>query len=236
MAHRPGELAHDQPPIIDGLPVRATRIYVHDSTVSQNEDDADIQVAGSNLVGGQRVSNLFGDMQASGRAYTTGVTNPVLADNAALDLLVVIPLSVVVAMSLDIQAVGDMQIQVYEHSTPVGDGTPNLVTNLNRMFAATRPPKSSAFSAPNFTTGDPGTIIFDTYIAGGAKNNLISPVSADLGDAVMLSGVKYLMRLTNRSGQAALANITATGVERPFSVLNDEQIAAAVAARAVYGL
>lgn len=236
MSHRPGEVAHDQPQILEGLPVRASRIYIHDHTVTENGDTGDVQVRGSSLVQGLRASTLFGDMQASGRAYSSAVTAPALADDAALDMLVVIPLSVVVSMTLAIQTVGDVQIQVYEHSTPVGNGTPNLITNLNRLFAATRPPKSSAFSAPNFTTGDIGTLIFDTYQAGGAKNPLVSPVAGDLGDAVLLSGVKYLMRLTNRSGQAALANLTATGIERPLSVLNDEQAEAADAARAVYGL
>jgi hypothetical protein len=133
--------------------------------------------------------------------YTHSSLHAALADNANLNHLIRVGANAA-HTSFSISGGGDAYFYLYEDTTVSSNGTAAFVFNANRSSANTN--LTLINEGPTITAD--GTQLLSALLIGGAGGNAVggtdgSPVR--LGSEIILdANTNYLLRLTNKSGQA----------------------------------
>ena len=133
-----------------------------------------------------------------GLMFTAGYFTEGIADDASLDILVVTGAGQSAHMRFEVAAGGLAEILLYEGVTMSNDGTG--ITAYNRRRSATQTAAAVVSRAP--TVSALGTQLFQGMLPGGEGGHAVGGAAESFSEWILKSGTKYLLRTTNRSGQA----------------------------------
>jgi hypothetical protein len=148
----------------------------------------------------------------SGRMYQASYKSPddsAIADNASLDMLLVVGSTRTPHIVFAVAAGGDVEVLFYEDTTVSNAGTALVENNMNRTsnhvstVAATHTP----------TVSGVGTLLADYLIPGGQGPRAGGGTARESTEWILEKGKTYLIRATNRSGGAQPVSITAQWYE-----------------------
>ena len=134
--------------------------------------------------------------------YAARLDGNKLANDANLDVVFTANPGVNVCMDVIVQCGGDAEFEIYENVTQVTGGT--LFVPLNRNRRSTIASSCGAVIQPSSVTTN--GVIFQEIIIGGSGGNA-GGNAIDSADYILKPDTSYLFRLTNRSGQARLAEV-----------------------------
>lgn len=143
-----------------------------------------------------------------GRLFGASLFNEAVVGAASVDVL--LRVSSLQDMYLDIffSATGDTLCEMFEAPTTSADGTSLPLTNRNSTSAIV--PATLAFTGPTITS--PGTRTSVLFVPGGSGGNSPGAALGSVAAAVLSEG-DWLMRVTNRTGQAQDINTILTFYE-----------------------
>ena len=121
-----------------------------------------------------------------------------IADDASLNILVVTAADQVAHMRFEVAAGGLAEILLYESVTTSADGTAIAAYNRRRSSLGTA--VTAISHTP--TVSDLGTRLLQGMLPGGEGGHAVGGVAFSFSEWVLKSDTKYLLRVTNRSGQA----------------------------------
>ena len=131
-----------------------------------------------------------------------------LADDASIDIVVTSAVDMPIGIGFVTRIGGDAEFKVYENVTSVVGGTIFVPRNRNRT--STRVSQTGIIVQPSSITTN--GILYEEIIVGGSGGNAAGATLQ--GDyAIIKANTSYLFRLTNRSGQARLAELFVQWVE-----------------------
>ena len=141
-------------------------------------------------------------------AYSSKGHLNTLADDASIDIVVTSAVDMPVGIGFVTRIGGDAEFKVYENVTSVVGGTIFVPRNRNRT--STRVSQTGIIVQPSSITTN--VILYEEIIIGGSGGNAAGATLQ--GDyAIIKANTSYLFRLTNRSGQARLAELFVQWVE-----------------------
>lgn len=126
-----------------------------------------------------------------------------IADDASLDILAATAAGRPAHMRFEVTAGGLTEVFLYEAVTTSNDGT--AITAYNRRRSATGVAATAISRAP--TVSDLGTQIAQGGLAGGEGGHAVGGALKSFSEWVLKPATKYLLRATNRSGQARALSI-----------------------------
>lgn len=142
-------------------------------------------------------------------AYSTKGDGNTLADDASIDIVVTPPVTKNIGIGFVTRIAGDAEFKVYENVTNVVGGTVFVPRNRNR--ASTRVAQTGVIIQPSSVTTN--GVLYEEIIIGGTGGNAAGATLQ--GDyAIIKANTSYLFRLTNRSGQARIAELFVQWVEQ----------------------
>ncbi len=137
-----------------------------------------------------------------GRSFSSSINEPSLPNGNFIDFLI-IPNGEIVHAFFEINLSGDGILELFENSNVTVNGTVVIPQNLN--FNSNNVSMVQTFDTPTIMAT--GTLLFERLLAGGTKKEAIS-VSVDNDIELILNkNNNYLVRLTNNSGGASIAEI-----------------------------
>lgn len=141
-------------------------------------------------------------------AYSSKGNGNTLADDASIDIVVTSPVSMPLGIGFVTRIGGDAEFKVFENVTDVVGGTIYVPKNRNR--ASSKISQTGIIVQPTSVTTN--GVLYEEIIVGGSGGNA---AGASLqGDyAIIRADTSYLFRLTNRSGQARIAELFVQWVE-----------------------
>lgn len=141
-------------------------------------------------------------------AYSSKGNGNELADDASIDIVVTSPVSMPLGIGFVTRIGGDAEFKVFENVTDVVGGTIYVPKNRNR--ASSKISQTGIIVQPTSVTTN--GVLYEEIIVGGSGGNA---AGASLqGDyAIIRADTSYLFRLTNRSGQARIAELFVQWVE-----------------------
>ena len=134
--------------------------------------------------------------------YAARLDGNKLADDANIDIVFTANPGVNVCMNVTAQCGGDAEFEVFENVTQVVGGNIFVPINRNRRSAITS--ECGVIIQPSSVTTN--GVIFQEVIIGGSGGNAAGKTFQSI-DYILNPDISYLFRLTNRSGQARLAEI-----------------------------
>lgn len=141
-------------------------------------------------------------------AYSTKGDGNTLADDASIDIVVTPPADKNIGIGFVTRIGGDAEFRVYENVANVVGGTVFVPRNRNR--ASTRTAQTGIIIQPTSVTVN--GILYNEVIIGGSGGNAAGATLQ--GDyAIIKADTSYLFRLTNRSGQARIAELFVQWIE-----------------------
>jgi len=159
-----------------------------------NESHGTITTGGS-----QKIISKNDHRVAHGQLYSA---THIWYDNAASassDILFVTDTSCYVHLWIDATASGEAELNLYENATTTNDGTEitSYIHNRNNT--------SEAVSTISYEPGvsSTGTSIASTLISGASGKFITSDGSTKIGEFVLATDTKYLVRLTDKSADTA---------------------------------
>lgn len=145
----------------------------------------------------------------NGNVYTSCRIFESVADNGNADMLLITPADKTVFFSGYVEAAGDSYVYLYEAPTKSNNGTALSRINLNRQSANTA--GTTAFYTP--TVSDAGTEIRCKFLTGGSGGRAVGSSNQTYQEYIFNTSTAYLVRVTNKSGQARTISISSTWVE-----------------------
>lgn len=141
-------------------------------------------------------------------AYKVNGDGNELANDGSIDIVITSPATKALGIGFVAIIAGDSEIKVYEDVTVTSGGTVVVPTNRNRTSSKT----SSSGVLVNPTLDTLPSVLYESLIIGGQGGHAAGVTHQ--GDyAVIKPDTSYLFRLTNRSGQAQIAQLTIQWVE-----------------------
>jgi len=141
-------------------------------------------------------------------AYSSKGHGNTLADDASIDIVITPPVNMPIGIGFVTRIEGNAEFKVYENVTAVTGGTIFVPRNRNR--ASTRVAQTGAIVQPSSVTTN--VVLYEEIIVGGSGGNAAG--ASLTGDyAILKANTSYLFRLTNRSGQARIAELFVQWVE-----------------------
>ena len=141
-------------------------------------------------------------------AYSSKGNGNELADDASIDIVITPPVAQSIGIGFVTRIGGDAEFKVFENVTAVTGGT--IFVPLNRNRASTRLAQTGAIVQPSSVTTN--GVLYEEIIVGGSGGNAAGATLT--GDyAILKANTSYLFRLTNRSGQARIAELFVQWVE-----------------------
>lgn len=141
-------------------------------------------------------------------AYKINGHGDLLADDASIQLLVTTPTNTDIAVGVQAISDGDSELKVYEGATSVTGGTLFVPRNRNRASTIT----SNTGVLVNPTTATGTTVVYESLVVGGTGGHAAG-AAASSDYAICKKNTSYLFVLTNRSGQANIAQLSVLWVE-----------------------
>lgn len=142
-------------------------------------------------------------------AYSSKNEGNTLADDASIDIVVTPPVGMNIGIGFVTRIGGDAEFKVFENVTGVTGGTVFVPRNRNR--ASTRTALTGVIIQPTGVTTN--GVLYEEIIIGGSGGNAAGATLQ--GDyAIIKADTSYLFRLTNRSGQARIAELFVQWVEQ----------------------
>jgi len=109
---------------------------------------------------------------------------------------------------------GDFYVDIYEAPTTSADGVASSLKNMNRNSTLTT--GVTVFTGP--TVSAVGTIIKELYVPGGSGGNSSGAIGAGPArpgtELVLKKNTNYLVRVTNKAGQAKTIGVDGSLYER----------------------
>lgn len=135
------------------------------------------------------------------QVFTVSAISEGVLDDASVEVLVRVP----AGFDMHVQIFGtsshDAFGRIFDTPTVTADGTPITPHNHSRNVPEGTPASVvEIFDSPT-TTAD-GTQIFETFLPGGQKNQAGGATASGAGEWNLHAG-DYLLRFTNKGGQAA---------------------------------
>lgn len=142
--------------------------------------------------------------------YHCSLSSASLADGASLDMIIVTPASDYPHMKIEAACGGDAELLLYEGVVYSGgnlEAVPNHKRYSDNVWAGT--------VLSGATVSDPGTQLSVQFMPGG-RGGQASGAGADFDNEwVLKNGTAYLVRLTNRAGQAKRASLGCSHYSAP---------------------
>jgi hypothetical protein len=143
-------------------------------------------------------------------AFTTYTAS--VANNGTSDILIITGASVSVHLAVEASASGLCHVALYEHATAATTNALGWTVNRNRVSTTTC--QSRAYSAATITSV--GSVLFQKLLpGGGTPGNATGGHAESFAEFVLARNRNYLVRLTNISGGAASADVSAHFYEVP---------------------
>lgn len=140
------------------------------------------------------------------QVFTVSAISEGVVDDASVEVLIRVPSGYDCHIDITGTASHDAFGYIFDTPTVTADGTPLTPHNHSRNVPEGTPASVvSVFNAP--TISDDGTEIFATYLPGGQKNQATGGSAAGAGEWNLHAG-DYLLRFTNKGGQAAIMSMT----------------------------
>lgn len=141
-------------------------------------------------------------------AYSSRGNGNALADDASIDIVVTPPANKNIGIGFATRIGGDAEFKVFENVTGVTGGTVFVPRNRNR--ASTKTAQTGVIIQPTGVTTN--GVLYEEIIIGGSGGNAAGATLE--GDyAIIKADTSYLFRLTNRSGQARIAELFVQWIE-----------------------
>ena len=134
--------------------------------------------------------------------YAARLDGNKLADDANIDIVFTANPGVNVCMNVTAQCGGDAEFEVFENVTQVVGGNIFVPINRNRRSAITS--QCGVIIQPSSVTTN--GVIFQEVIIGGSGGNAGGNTVQSI-DYILNPDISYLFRLTNRYGQARIAEV-----------------------------
>jgi hypothetical protein len=141
-------------------------------------------------------------------AYSSKGNGNLLADDASIDIVVTPPVGKDVGIGFVTRIGGDAEFKVFEGVTDVVGGTIYVPKNRNR--ASTKTAQTGIIIQPTSVTTN--GVLYEEIIVGGSGGNAAG-ASLEGDYAIIRADTSYLFRLTNRSGQARIAELFVQWIE-----------------------
>ena len=141
-------------------------------------------------------------------AYKIKGHGDTLADDASIQILLTTPATVDVGIGVQALSAGNSELKIYEGATSVTGGT--LFVPKNRNRASTLTSNAGVITDPATATGT--TVIYESLVIGGTGGHAAG-AGASTDYAICKRNTSYLFVLTNRSGQANIAQLSIVWVE-----------------------
>ena len=149
-----------------------------------------------------------------GYGFAVGHRFPSVASGASVDLYFENPSGSgreVVIITIEVTALAQSDIDIYENNTITANGTALTPRNLNRGSSIT-----SVVNAEYDGTYGLGDLIFDDVCPGGSKKEAVGG-AAEVGEtAIIPPGSNFLVRVTNQSASATRIAIRILWWEEPI--------------------
>jgi hypothetical protein len=145
------------------------------------------------------VSTLFDQAVNEEKMWdATYATPSTIADNASLDMLIIVPANIKVDMVMSSTGGGDSEIFFYENAVVSNNGTPLPIVNLNRNSVGT--PALQLFITPTITNA--GNQLSNFFVPGGTGPHSSGNIAAAGRKWIFKANTIYLLRTYNRAGAA----------------------------------
>jgi hypothetical protein len=141
-------------------------------------------------------------------AYKIKGHSDTLADDASIQILLTTPENADIGVGVQALSEGNSELTVYEGATSVTGGT--LFVPRNRNRASTITSNSGVLINPTTATGT--TVVYESLVIGGTGGHAAGAASSS-DYAICKRNTSYLFVLTNRSGQANIAQLSVIWVE-----------------------
>lgn len=141
-------------------------------------------------------------------AFSSKGDGDLLADDASIDIVVTPAINMNVGIGFVTRIGGDAEFRVYEGVTGITGGTIFVPRNRNR--ASTRVAQTGVIVQPTTVTHN-GSLYNEIIVGGSGGNAAGATLRGDY--AIIKANTSYLFRLTNKSGQARIAELFVQWVE-----------------------
>ena len=182
------------------MSARSVSIYANDPT----DPEGDRLVAGIEKFSQHLI--MKGDIHAlihEGRFFSTGLSDVALSGGASLEILIQAPIGAPLHVRFQGSMGADASTSFFEGTTFSAAGA--AITPVNRNRRSTNAAGGTWTSGPTITAD--GTELFSGVIPGGSGGNAPGAQAAGFQEWILGSGVNYLARITNLTGQAQVANL-----------------------------
>jgi hypothetical protein len=132
-----------------------------------------------------------------------------VANNASIDLLIVVGATKKLHLTMVGTAAGDAHAYLYETPTTSAAGTAVTAHNKNRGSSDT----TTATITHTPTVSAPGTALDTALIPGGTKQQATGSSGAQRDEWILKKSTTYLLRLTNKAGSAKDMSVGLTWYE-----------------------
>jgi hypothetical protein len=137
----------------------------------------------------------------AGQAFTFTHLDEGVANNASSDTLIVTD-GFQSHLTFSAAGGGDIYVEIFEDAITSSTGSGLSMFNVNRNSILT--PKSQAFHLPTITST--GTLLKKIFVPGGSGGRSSGSIGAgpvrDGAEIILKKYTNYLIRITNKSGQA----------------------------------
>lgn len=147
----------------------------------------------------------------AGRSFHAQALSTALADNADLDILLVVPADGSMQVGFGFALGGDGTAEFFEDTIVSANGT--ALTAVNRNRNSSNVATMLVFEGPT-VTGD-GVLLSASIVPGGEGKKDSIGSGGGQADVILKRGANYLFRLTNLSGAVQIASVTVNWVEDP---------------------
>ena len=141
-------------------------------------------------------------------AFSSKGDGDLLADDASIDIVVTPAINMNVGIGFVTRIGGDAEFRVYEGVTGITGGTIFVPRNRNR--ASTRVAQTGVIVQPTTVTHN-GSLYNEIIVGGSGGKAAGATLQGDY--AIIKANTSYLFRLTNKSGQARIAELFVQWVE-----------------------
>lgn len=162
--------------------------------IDENRDQANVDGFSKALVSIDTVHSRI----HAGQVYQLDVLDLALADDAAIDVLIIVGADEGGHVRFAANAGGDAQIQLYEDTTVSANGAVQTPQNRNRRSLNT--PDLTLYLGPTVT--GVGTVLSNRLIPAGKGGNSAGGDISSFEEWILAESTNYLFRVTNRGGGA----------------------------------
>lgn len=156
------------------------------------------------------ISEVHHEVQ-EGHTYSVSAYNGTLANNAALAMLLTVPIAVTGHLVFEAGCGGDAELQFYENTQVSNVGTALLARNMKRPSG--RPADIVPTQGPTVTAA--GALLLNRAIPGGTGGNAAGGTARQNTEWIVAQSLTYLIRMWNRSGNAKISSLIAQWYEEP---------------------